>query len=166
MKELFDRIRLFRGKPVYEILCKTKESHDSFFVCYREYIDGKKKARNMDFRPISGYTFSGYPEKKMWTFPFKNTPNIYSLTFKSATENDIKPLTDLQPDFIYTFRKCVFLPMNEVFKIFRIWQDFPKMELLLNMNLRTLATDRTFLKMDEKNKKKSSALHKTPNSNR
>lgn len=153
MKNFYDRIREFQGKPVYEILTKTKESKDSFFVCYRETIDGKKTCRNLDYIYMGGYRTDGKPEKKWMKFWGKKTPTIFSLEAHRATLEDIQPLIDRSPNFIYTVSKYGATSKATVFNLFKTWTKYPKMEILLNMNFHTLATNQNFLKLDLKKQK-------------
>ena len=150
MKNFTDRIRNFRGKPVYEILTKTKESKDSFFVCYRETLDNKRTCRNLDYIYMGGYKAYGKPEKKMIPFWNKKTPKIFALDMFSAKEEDIKPLLDMEPNFIYTFKKCGSISIADTFNLFKTWCMFPMLEILLNMGFYTLATNKNFLKLDNK----------------
>lgn len=151
MKIFTDRIRMFRGKPVYEILGKTRE-HKEFFVMYREWIDGTKQCRtNLEYRQMAGYQAYGEPE------PFKKATNWFSRTpgivYTQPTEDDLAPVLELYPDFKYIVAKKTGLLTKDVFKTLKVWLDFPKMEILLNMGFQALAMDRTFLKMKEQSQK-------------
>ena len=148
MKIFTDRIRLFRGKPVYEILGKTKE-HKEFFVMYREWMDGRKACReNLEYRGMAGYQAYGKPE------PFKKATNWFSRTpgivYRTPVQEDLEPVLKLHPDFKYIVAKKTELYTKDVFKTLRMWLDFPKMEILLNMGFQKIAMDRTFFKMNEK----------------
>lgn len=153
MRNFKDRIRTFRRKPVYEILTTTKESKDSFFVCYRETLDGKRTCRNLDYLYMAGYRAYGKPEKSFVPFWAKKTPTISALEDYTASEEDIKPLLNVYPEFIYTFRKCGGISKASAFQIFRKWSKFPKLEILLNLGLFTLAMNENFLKFDMKRQK-------------
>ena len=153
MRIFKDRIRNFRGKPVYEILTKTKESKDSFFVCYRETMDGKKTCRNMDYTYMGGYWTNGKPEKNWIPFWGKKTPRIFALEPHRATVEDIQPLLDNNHDFYYTFAKYGAMSRMEAFNLFKTWSKYPKLEILLNMGFISLATNRNFLKLNMKKQK-------------
>lgn len=153
MKIFIDRIRKFRGIPVYEILGKTRE-HKEFFIMYREWIDGKKQCRtNLEYRNMAGYQAYGKPEpfKKATTW-FSRTPGI---VYRQPTEDDLAPVLELYPDFKYIIAKKTGLLTKDVFKTLKVWLDFPKMEILLNMGFQALAMDRTFLKMKEQSQKET-----------
>ena len=152
MKNFYDRIREFRGKPVYEILAKTKESKGSFFVCYREYLNGKRTCRNLYLHSIGGYYCQGEPDKELSPCTLDHTPNIFQCSTRWADLEDVRPLIKIAPDFQYIFKK-MHLNLNEVFKIFNHWQKFPKMELLLNMKLPNIARNKTFFKFKESKQK-------------
>lgn len=152
MKNFYDRIREFRGKPVYEILAKTKESKGSFFICYREYLDGKRTCRNLYLHSIGGYYCQGEPEKELSPCTLDHTPNIFQCSTRWADLEDVKPLLKIAPDFQYIIKK-MHLYLNEIFKIFNHWQKFPKMELLLNMKLPNIARNKTFFKFKESKQK-------------
>lgn len=151
MKHFYDQIRNFRGKPVYEILAKTKESKD-FFVCYREYLDGKKTCRNLYLRSIGGYYCKGEPEKEMLPCILDHTPKISQCEIRFADEEDVKPIIKLFPDFKYIIKKRNMF-LSEVFDIARHWQKHPNMEILLNMGLPNIATNKTFFKFKESKQK-------------
>ena len=150
MKIFTNRIRHFRGKPVYEVLCKTKESKGKFFICYREYVDGKRFCRNLYFAPIGGYFAKGEPEKGLSPCGLDHTPIWLETT---ANEDNCKPITDMFPDFMYIIKKSPMLFLHEVFARARLWREFPKMELLLNMGFFNMATNRSFLKLSERKQK-------------
>ena len=147
MTTFTDRIREFRGKPVYEILAKTKESKGSFFVCYRENLDGKATCRNLYFCPIGGYRAKGAPEKKLYPCTLNSTPNIGQCE-STATEEDLEPIFKRYPDFKYIHKK-MYIRRCSVFKVLKQWIQYPKMELLLNMGLPRIAMNKTFFKLKE-----------------
>ena len=152
MKNFYDRIREFRGKPVYEILAKTNESKGSFFVCYREHLDCSAKCRNLYFYPIGGYRVKGEPEKELYPCTLNSTPKIYQCATRTATEEDVAPLLKIKPEFKYIVKKMD-IYLYDIFKIFRHWSKFPQMEILLNMKLPLLATNKSFFKLKEPRQK-------------
>ena len=102
MRIFIDRIREFRGEPVYEILGKTREHHE-FFVMYREWLSGKKLCRNLDYRQMAGYQAYGEPEKfQLATGWFKKTPGI---VYRTPTPEDLEPVLKRFPDFKYIAKK-------------------------------------------------------------
>lgn len=146
MHIFIDRIREFRGEPVYEILGKTRE-HKEFFVMYREWLNGKKVCRNLDYRQMAGYQAYGEPEKfQPATNWFKKTPAI---VYRTPTPDDLEPVLKRFPDFKYIAKKKTEMFNKDVFRVLKMWQDFPKMEILLNMNLQKIAMDRNFFKLKE-----------------
>lgn len=151
MKNFSDRIREFRGEPVYEILAKTKESRD-WFVVWREWVDGRKKCRNLEYLPVYGYKASGRPERHFFK-PRCDTPNILECTSYPATDFDLEPILKKYPNFKYTAEKYGTMFVKELFNILRIWLKTPEMEILLNFKLKNLAINRTFLKMPRKRQK-------------
>ena len=153
MKNFYDRIREFRGKPVYEILAKTRESKGSFFVCYREYLDGKRTCRNLYLRSIGGYYCQGAPDKEMSPCILNHTPNIFQNSYYYANTENVKPLLKIRPDFQYIIKKME-INLYDVFKVFNHWSKYPKMELLLNIGLPKITMNKTFFKYKESKQKK------------
>lgn len=151
MKNFSDRIREFRGEPVYEILAQTKESKD-WFVVWREWVNGKKLCRNLDYLPVYGYKATGKPEKHFFK-PWCDTPNIMACTDYTATDFDLEPILMKYPNFKYTAMKYSTMYVKELFDVLRIWLNTPEMEILLNFKLKKLAVNRTFLKMPRKKQK-------------
>lgn len=149
MKKWKDRIREFRGKIVYEILGQTKESNGSFFVVYREYMDGKKMCRNLYRDLYKHYSAFGKPEKDMYKYDSEETPNI---CWNYPEENELELLYKIEPDFKYIVKKMNMYKQG-VFKIFNHWRKHKDMELLLNMRLPRLATNQQFFKFSKEKQK-------------
>lgn len=150
MKIFTNRIRYFRRKPVYEVLCKTKESNEKFFICYREHVDGKRFCRNLYYAPVGGYFAKGEPEKRLSPCGLDHTPIWLKTT---ANEDNCKPITDMFPDFKYIIRKTPTLFLHDVFKVLDTWRKYPKMEILLNLGFFNMAQNRSFLKLSERKQK-------------
>lgn len=151
MKNFSDRIREFQGEPVYEILAYTNESKD-WFVVWREWVNGKKLCRNLEYLPVYGYKAYGKPEKHFFK-PLCNTPKIMACTEYPATDFDLEPILRKYPNFKYTAAKYGSMQVKELFNILRIWLKTPEMEILLNFKLKNLAINRTFLKMPRSRQK-------------
>lgn len=150
MKKFLDRIRMFRGKPVYEILAKTKESNDSFFVCYREDFEGNRKSRNLYFCTLGGYSAYGKPEK-MDVCEMNHPPRC---VWKICDPYDFDIIEKMYPNFKYIHKKYPNIYRHDLFSIAKHWIKNPKMELLLNMKLPNLAFNKTFFRYNEKKQRK------------
>ena len=96
---------------------------------------------------------AGKPERKWIKFWGKKTPTIFSLEEIRSTLEDIQPLLDHSPNFIYTASKYGATSKAGAFNLFKTWSKYPKMEILLNMNFHTLATNQNFLKLNLKKQK-------------
>lgn len=142
MKLFTARIRKFRGKPVLEILAKTKESNGSFFVCYRESIDGQRTCRNLYFHYSYGYYCQGAPEKRMCEYILKKSPIIYRCD-RTIHEDEVQILSEIDPNFKYIAKKTEISIFN-AFNMFKFRKEHPEMEILLNMGFVNLAMTKSF----------------------
>lgn len=152
MKNFIGRIREFKGEPVYEILAMTKESKD-FFIVYRETIDGKKYARNLLYYNVYGYKAEGKPERKLYKCTLKETPHITAAEEYTATEYDLEPILKKYPNFKYIVQKWGGMLIYDCFQILRTWLKHPEMEIMLNLGYRSLASNKSFLKMNRSRQK-------------
>lgn len=151
MKTFTARIRKYHGQPAVEILAKTKESNDSFFVCYRETLDGVRKCRNLYFSCYSGYYTLGKPEHNMYEYMLKKSPTIINCD-RTITEREAKIFTELEPNFKYIIQKTS-VQVLDAFRTFKFWKQHPEMELLLNMGFTSLATNGNFFKLSKEEQK-------------
>ncbi len=137
----------------------------------KETEDGKFYVRNV-FRSVYGYgvVFSNekiysstysyyYGDDKIKTQPYSLTfgtglKNIPFCISNCPSDEDIKNILNLYPDFKYVIQKNKFLKNEKLLETLRIWKNHKEIEILLQCNLQKIAYSKKFYELKDEKKKK------------
>ncbi|MCF0222681.1 MAG: PcfJ domain-containing protein [Fibrobacter sp.] len=76
----------------------------------------------------------------------------YDVGFDNVSEDDIKPIFEKYPDFIYTVRKMSYIDATTVFRLLQVWKKDKGVEILVAADQWQLVFNKNFIRLPKEKK--------------